>query len=83
MKTVGAYEAKTHLAQLLDQVQQGQTVTITRNGVPVAQLIPAPGARERTPEQVIDAMRTLRATLPSPLKPGETWRQLAHEGHRF
>jgi len=41
MQSVGAYEAKTHLAQLLDQVAQGETITITRHGVPVATLQPA------------------------------------------
>ncbi|NJK91526.1 MAG: type II toxin-antitoxin system Phd/YefM family antitoxin [Blastochloris sp.] len=44
MKTleVGAFEAKTHLSRLLDQVEQGALVTITRHGKPVAQLMPAP-----------------------------------------
>ncbi|MHB8763918.1 MAG: type II toxin-antitoxin system Phd/YefM family antitoxin [Deferrisomatales bacterium] len=40
METVGAYQAKTHLAQLLDKVAHGQRITITRKGVPVAQLVP-------------------------------------------
>jgi prevent-host-death family protein len=39
--TVGAYEAKTHLAALLDRVESGETLTITRNGRPVARLVPA------------------------------------------
>lgn len=39
--TVGAYEAKTHLSQLLDRVEQGESLTITRNGKPVARLVPA------------------------------------------
>ncbi len=38
MKTikVGAFEAKTHLSQLLDEVEKGAVVTITRRGKPVA-----------------------------------------------
>ena len=40
MKVVGADEAKTHLAQLLDDVVAGETITITRRGVPVARLVP-------------------------------------------
>lgn len=39
-RTVGAYEVKTHLAALLDEVERGRTVTITRNGRPVARLSP-------------------------------------------
>ena len=48
MKSVGAYEAKTHLSQLLDLVARGEEIQITRNGRPVARLVPEPG------EQVID-----------------------------
>lgn len=40
MKKFGAYEAKTKLAQLLDEVAKGEEVTITRHGIPVAKLIP-------------------------------------------
>lgn len=40
MKQVGAYEAKTHLAQLLDEAATGAIIAITRRGVPVAMLVP-------------------------------------------
>jgi prevent-host-death family protein len=40
MSTVGAYEAKTHLPALLDRVEQGERIVITRRGVPVAVLVP-------------------------------------------
>jgi len=38
MKRVGSYEAKTRLAQILKEVEAGETVVITRNGHPIAQL---------------------------------------------
>jgi prevent-host-death family protein len=41
MHTVGSYEAKTHLPQLLERVEHGETITITRHGKPVALLVPA------------------------------------------
>ena len=41
MKTVGAFEAKNKLGQLLDLAEQGQEVTITRHGKAVARLVPA------------------------------------------
>lgn len=41
MKQIGAYEAKVHLGQLLDLVQAGETLEITRHGVPIARLVPA------------------------------------------
>ena len=38
---VGAFEAKTHLSELLARVEAGETVTITKHGRPVARLVPA------------------------------------------
>ncbi|MBZ5687870.1 MAG: type II toxin-antitoxin system Phd/YefM family antitoxin [Acidobacteriia bacterium] len=38
--TVGAYEAKTHLSELLEKVEAGEEITITKHGVPVAKLVP-------------------------------------------
>ena len=40
MRSVGAFEAKTHLAALLDAVAAGDQITITRHGRPVARLVP-------------------------------------------
>jgi prevent-host-death family protein len=40
MHTVGSYEAKTHLPQLLERVEHGETIIITRHGRPVARLVP-------------------------------------------
>lgn len=38
--TVGAFEAKTHLSSLLQQVELGEEVTITKHGRPIARLVP-------------------------------------------
>jgi len=38
--TVGAYEAKTHLSKLLEKVEAGEEITITKHGAPVAKLVP-------------------------------------------
>jgi prevent-host-death family protein len=40
MKTVGLYEAKTHLGELIKEVENGETLIVTRRGVPVARVIP-------------------------------------------
>ncbi len=40
MRKVGAFEAKTNLSALLDAVAQGETITITKRGRPVARLVP-------------------------------------------
>jgi prevent-host-death family protein len=60
MRTIGAYEAKTHLAQLLDDVGRGETITITRHGVPVAELRPVATVGERRPADVIASLRNAR-----------------------
>jgi prevent-host-death family protein len=38
--TVGAYDAKTHFSELLDRVESGEEITITKHGNPVARLVP-------------------------------------------
>ena len=43
--SVGSYEAKTHLPQLLDRVEHGESIVITRHGKPVARLVPYRAAR--------------------------------------
>ena len=40
MKTVGAFDAKTHLNELLQRASKGETIQITRRGIPVAKLSP-------------------------------------------
>ena len=40
MERVNVHQAKTHLSQLLQDVEQGQEVVIARSGVPIARLVP-------------------------------------------
>ncbi|MCG3199035.1 MAG: hypothetical protein GHCLOJNM_03544 [bacterium] len=40
MPTVGSHEAKTTLPNLIERVRKGETITITKRGVPVAELRP-------------------------------------------
>jgi prevent-host-death family protein len=40
MRTVGAYEAKTRFGELLREVENGETIIVTRHGFPVARLSP-------------------------------------------
>ena len=64
MKTVGAYEAKTHLPQLLDEVARGTSITITKRGVPVAVLTPPPGTQTRPDvEAAIDELLRISSRL--------------------
>ncbi len=54
---VGAYEAKTHLPRLLEQVEAGASFVITRHGRPVARLVPI----HATPQVAEVVERVLRA----------------------
>ena len=47
MKEIAVYEAKTRLSELLAEVEQGEQVTITRRGLPIARLVSAATATER------------------------------------
>jgi len=60
MRTVGAYEAKTHLSQLIEEVTRGQQVAITKNGLPVALLVPVPSTKKPDVREVISQLRELR-----------------------
>jgi prevent-host-death family protein len=47
MRVIGAFDAKNKLGQLLDLVEQGEEVVITRHGKVVARLVPPAGAGDR------------------------------------
>jgi prevent-host-death family protein len=63
-RLIAAYEAKTHFSDLLERVESGEELTITRHGTPVARLVPI--RRKTTPEQrraAIEGMRQLAKGL--------------------
>jgi prevent-host-death family protein len=60
MKTIGAYEAKTHLPRLLDEVEKGERITITKHGRAVAVLIPPGRTSADDAERLVQRIRELR-----------------------
>lgn len=60
METVGAYEAKTHLPKLLERVFKGESIIITKHGVPVAVLQPPDPTKKVDTKSVILEMRKFR-----------------------
>jgi prevent-host-death family protein len=56
---VGAYDAKTHFSELLERVERGEEVTITRHGTPVARMVPVRRASEAERQAAIEGMRAL------------------------
>lgn len=61
MAKVGVFEAKTHLTALLDRVDAGEEIIITRRGEPIAKLVPARAAPSG--ESVIQQLRRLRSGI--------------------
>jgi prevent-host-death family protein len=79
MRTVGAFEAKTQLSSLLDVVERGEEVVITRHGKAVARLVPVRIANRERQSKAIERLKALRAgsTLG-----GLSWKDLRDEGRR-
>ncbi len=80
MKTVGAFEAKTHLNELLRRASKGETIRITVRGVPVAKLVPAGQEEQKDLRKIVRELREIRkgASLD-----GLSLRELIDEGRRY
>ncbi len=77
MRRVGSYEAKTHLPRLLDEVAKGESIEITKRGIPVAVLTPiAPGRRVGV-DEAIEGLRAFQKQHPLD---GVTLRDLIDDG---
>ena len=80
MSRIGSYEAKTHLPRLLERVERGETFTITRHGVAIAELRPVQGSSQLSVEEAITALREFRqhhalgdTTLRQLIEDGRHW----------
>jgi prevent-host-death family protein len=60
MIEIGVYEAKTHLSSLLDKVEQGEEIVITRHGKPIARLVGAEAARRAELDDIVEQFRKVR-----------------------
>lgn len=80
MAMIGSFEAKNHLASLLDRVAKGEKITITRNGVPAALLVPVgPTEHKLSDQEIVQGMRDLRERV----KPGKmSVHDMVNEGRR-
>jgi prevent-host-death family protein len=82
MTSVGFYEARTHLSQLLDQVARGKKILITRHGKPAAVLGPPPVQVRCDVKQVIEEFKAYSKHQGRTL--GDlSIRDLIEEGRRF
>jgi antitoxin (DNA-binding transcriptional repressor) of toxin-antitoxin stability system len=82
MTSVGSYQAKTHLPGLLERVEHGEKILITRRGVPVALLTQPPEKVTRDVRQVVEEMLAYRDRQKRTT--GKlTIRDMIEEGRRF
>jgi prevent-host-death family protein len=79
MRKIGAYELKTHLSEVLDAVEHGQTVLVTRHGRPIARI--SPDAADQR-QQASEAVQSLLKFPRTPLPKGVSVRSLIEEGRR-
>ncbi len=84
--TIGLAEAKSRLSEILDRVERGETILISRNGQAVAELRPA---KRLTAAEAVMRIRALRAKIakrnagkPPWPEPGKRLRDVMHEGHK-
>ena len=78
----GLTKPKTHLPQLLDRVEHGETIVITRHGKPVAKLVPASAEKARPDvRQAVAEMLAFRDKH-GPKLEGLKVRDLIEEGRR-
>jgi prevent-host-death family protein len=79
---VGSFEAKTKLAALLDRVQRGEEVTITRHGKPVARLVPIQEEADTRRERKLAAIEWIRKFRETHTTSGESVKDWIEEGRR-
>ena len=63
MREIGAFEAKTHLSQLLDRADHGESFAITKHGRIVAFLTPASNQPKTVIRDVIAGIMTLQKKI--------------------
>ncbi len=64
MTTVGAFEAKTHLPELLRRAEAGETIIVTRRGQPVAQISPIISEPQKiSPSEAMDRLIAMKLPI--------------------
>jgi len=82
MRTVGIFEAKQKLSELVEQASRGERITITRRGKVAAEIGPAQDKPDlQNMEEIFAGMERIRKRA-KPLPPGVTIKDLIEEGRR-
>jgi prevent-host-death family protein len=84
-REVQASEAKTHLPRLLDAVERGETIIITRHGRRIARIVPDAERRQQEIKEAIDNIKKLGKKIREETG-GATVEEIIssiHEGHKY
>jgi prevent-host-death family protein len=81
VREIQASEAKTHLPQLLDDVERGETVVITRHGRAIARIVPEAQRRQAEIDRAIESIKALRQRTGKITL--EELLSARHEGHKY
>lgn len=76
--SIGAFDAKTRLGDLLDRVEHGEAITITRRGRPVARIVPVAPEGEDSQRAAAELRELRRGNRLG----GLDWKALRDEGRR-
>src|SRR5205085_702691 len=84
-REIAASEAKAHLSELLDAVERGEMIAITRHGRRIARIVPEADRRRREIEEAMADIEALRQEIRarSGLLSAEEIRSSIHEGHKI
>jgi prevent-host-death family protein len=81
MQRTGIYEAKNNFSALIDQVEKGEEVRITRHGKEVVRMLPMRRKPVITDEQIARELEQIEA-LHKVIRPGPVQQDLRDEGRQ-
>jgi prevent-host-death family protein len=80
MRSIGAFEAKTHFSALLEKVEKGEVIVITKHGKAIARLSPL-GSNKTTVKNAITELKQFQSKHQFTLN-GLDWKTLRDEGRK-
>ena len=80
MRDIQASDAKARLPQILDKVERGETVRITRHGRPIARFVPEGNRRQQEVHRAIESIKALRSRTGMITR--DEVLSARHEGHK-
>lgn len=81
MREVQASDAKAHFAELLNEVERGETLVVTRHGRAVARIVPERDQRQAEIDRAIEAIKEMRKHTGKASR--DEILSARHEGHKY